>query len=108
VPDGRVLIDTGPLVALVSSRDAHHRPCLETLAQLDPPLLTCWPVLTELAWLLRDRPDVLAKVFEGFATGLFALLALDASALPCIAQFLRRYASIGAQLADAALVHLAE
>jgi predicted nucleic acid-binding protein len=108
VTDRRVLVDTGPLVAFVSTTDAYHRRCAETLAALDPPLLTCWPVLTEAAWLLRQEPVALAKLFEGFDIGLLALLELDPAALPWIAAFLRRYVSARIQLADAALAYLAE
>jgi predicted nucleic acid-binding protein len=104
----RVLIDTGPIVTLLSARDAHHRRCGDATRGLDPPLLTCWPVVTEAAWLLRARPEAVAKLFEGFDGGLFALLPLDADDLPPIAALLRRYRSSGLQLADAALAHLAD
>jgi len=40
--------------------------------------------------------------------GLFGLLALEASAAPAISSLLVRYRHLGAQLADAALVYLAE
>ena len=73
----RSLIDTGPIVALYSEDDAHRERCGAALNQLTPPLLTCWPVLTEVAWLLRKRPDALQRVIAGFAGGLFALLTLD-------------------------------
>jgi predicted nucleic acid-binding protein len=104
----RVLVDTGPIVAIVSEDDEHHDRCTQTLAALTPPLLTCWPVLTEAAWLLRGRPDALQKVFDGFGGGLFALLPLDAEDVPAVAGLMRRYRSAGLQLADAALAHLAD
>lgn len=106
--DHRVLIDTGPLVAIFSNRDAHHERCVATLSALAPPLVTCWPVLTEVCWLLRQRPATIQKLFDGFRDGLFELLPLDDLALEWIPKFLDRYESAGPQLADAALVYLAE
>jgi predicted nucleic acid-binding protein len=104
----RVLIDTTPLVALFSKDDRHHRLCSDALTAIAPPLLTCWPVITEAAWLLRKRPLGLYNLFEGVRGGLFALLPLDADDLPAIAAIMRRYEDTGLQFADAALAHLAE
>lgn len=104
----RALIDTGPLVALYHDQDPHHARCRAALAQLAPPLLTAWPVVTEAAWLLRKRPDALRAVFGGFANGLFGLLPLDESDLAVIATILARYETTGIQLADASLAHLAD
>ncbi|HLN29454.1 MAG TPA: hypothetical protein VK395_17025 [Gemmataceae bacterium] len=98
----------GPLVALMSKDDKHHQSCVATLANLSPPLLTCWPVLTETAWLLRKQPAALGKLFDAFAAGLLQLLPLEQESLPWIASFMHRYETIGAQLADGALVYLAE
>jgi predicted nucleic acid-binding protein len=50
----------------------------------------------------------LKAIFEGFASGLFALLPLDGSDLASIAAILARYKTTGIQLADASLVHLAD
>lgn len=104
----RVLIDTGPIVAILSADDEHHGRCTEALAALMPPLFTCWPVVTEAAWLLRGRPDAVQKMFGAFPGGLFSLLPLGAEDVPAIAGLMRRHRSAGLQLADAALVHLAE
>lgn len=104
----RVLLDTGPLVAILSRRDDYHAVCVEQLRELSPPLLTCWPVLTEAAWLLRKEPLAIQRLFQGFETGLLKLMALDETAAPWIATFLYRYRQLGAQLADACLVYLAE
>ena len=104
----RALIDTGPMVALYSEDDPHHKRCSESLSQFGPPLLTCWPVVTEAAWLLRKRPDGLRKIFEGFASGFFALLPLDTADLAVVAAVMHRYEDARLQFADACLVHLAE
>jgi uncharacterized protein len=108
VTDRRVLIDTGPLVALFSQDDQHFQRCGDALAVLTPPLLTCWPVVTEAAWLLRSRPDTLQELFRSFDAGMFSLLTLDATDLPAIAALMKRYEDAGLQFADAALAHLAE
>lgn len=103
-----VLIDTGPLVAIVSRQDAHHERCVEELAGLPTPLVTCWPVLAEALWLLRHNQPAIAGIFRGFSEGLWALAPLGAEALPALEAFLKRYQKIRSQLADACLVYLAQ
>jgi predicted nucleic acid-binding protein len=104
----QVLIDAGPLVAIVSRRDAQHRRCVAELDTLPTLLLTCWPVLAEAFWLVRHNQDAVAGIFRGFADGLLALAPLGPEALPSLEAFLKRYHKIRAQLADACLVQLAE
>ena len=104
----RILIDTGPLVALFSPVDKEFARCDAVLDALTPPLLTCWPVVTEAAWLVRKRPGAFQKICEGFAGGLFAILPLDSDDLFAIKAIMTRYESARIQLADAALVHLAD
>jgi len=103
----RVLVDTGPLVALLSSSDQFHHSCLEALSTLAPPLYTCWPVLTEAAWLLRSNAVAVESLLESAAAGLFKILSLTEEDASAIAVVLKRYRSLKPQLADAALVHLA-
>lgn len=102
------LVDTGPLVAIASARDQHHQLCVEQLRQLQPPLLTCWPVITEAAWLLRHHPSAVDRLLGSFEAGLLRLLILDEKAMRWLATFLTRYRKVGAQIADGALVYLAE
>ncbi len=104
----QVLIDAGPMVAIVSRNDAHHPRCVSELANVPAPLLTCWPAVTEACWLLRHNPPALAGLFCGFAENLWALAPIGPEALPWLESFLKRYHKIGAQLADACLVYLAE
>ena len=75
---------------------------------LPTPLITCWPVVAEAFWLLRRNRPALRGIFRGFAENLWALAQIGPDSLPWIEAFLNRYHKIGAQLADACLVHLAE
>jgi predicted nucleic acid-binding protein len=108
VAERRVLLDTGPLVALLAENDSCHRLCVDTLASLPPPLLTCWPVLTEAAWLLRKQHRPLDRIADAHAARMFEFLPLESGSLTEIAEIMRRYETSGIQLADAALAYLAE
>ena len=104
----RVLVDTGPLVAILSASDQYHAICVEQSRQLRYPLLTCWPVLTEAVWLLRQRLDNVQRLFDLLENDLLQCLELDPAASGWIASFFARYADREPQLADAALMYLAE
>jgi predicted nucleic acid-binding protein len=108
VSDRRILLDTGPLVAILVASDHRHRLCVETFATISPPLLTCWPVLTEAAWLLRKQYRPVDRLADAHTGGMFEFLPLEGDDLIEIAAIMRRYEDSGIQFADAALAHLAE
>ncbi len=102
-----VLVDTGPIVAIFSQSDRYHKACTDQLQKITGPLMTCWPVITEAAWLLRAYPRALAILMSSFGGRPFELASLDETDLPAVAAVLARYKDLGIQLADASLVHLA-
>jgi uncharacterized protein len=102
-----VLVDTGPIVAILSASDQYHRVCKEQLRNITGPLTTCGPVLTEAAWLLRTHRRALAALLSSFDGRLLRLAALNETDLAGIAAILSRFADQQVQLADASLVHLA-
>jgi uncharacterized protein len=104
----RAVADTGPLVAIVRTREKAHKKCTAALKTLRAPLLTCWPVLTEAAWLLRKEPGGVKALGGMIESGLIKLVELDETALAWIIAFMDRYASADADMADAALMYLAE
>ena len=104
---GQVLIDTGPIVAILLESDEHHEACVEQLRRIRAPLLTCWPVITEAAWLLRAYPSAIRKLLSSFHGRPFELLPLGETDLPAIAAVLAKYEALRIQIADAALLHLA-
>ena len=104
----RVLVDTGPLVAILSSSDEHHQICVDVLRTLPAPLFSCWPVITEAVWLLRSYPGASQRLLDSIGEGFLTLLPLASSEAKGIAQVMKRYEDMRPQLADAALVYLAD
>jgi uncharacterized protein len=105
---GQVLIDAGPMVAIVTRLDAHHQRCAVQLTLLPAPLLTCWPAAAEAFYLVRQNQAAVAALFRGFAENVWAIAPIGHEALPWLEKFMKRYQNLGAQLADACLVYLAE
>lgn len=103
-----MLLDTGPLVALLDRRERLHSRVKAVLSQLPSPLLTVEPVLTEAMFLLRGVPKgprtVLAMVQREVLRVPFAV-GPDARPLE---ELMTRYSSVPMSLADACLVRLVE
>ncbi len=104
----QVLFDTGPLIAIISKDDHAHLLCFDTLKSIAPPLLCCWPVITEAAWLLRHSPRGLQQLFTMLEIGFVKLLPIDETSAPWLAAFFQKYEDQQPQLADACLMYLAE
>jgi predicted nucleic acid-binding protein len=103
-----ILVDAGPLVALVDSDDQHHQKCVAALREIKEPLATVWPALTEALYLLTDLPAGQEAVWESILRGAIGILPLDAEGVPRIRELMRKYRDRGMDLADAALIHAAE
>src|SRR5271170_7866931 len=101
----RVLVDTGPLVAIMSRADQHHKTCVEALRDLPGPLFSCWPVITEAAWLLRKHPGAVQQLLDSITQGFLELLPIQGTEAAEIGRLMEKYKNIRAQLADAALVY---
>jgi uncharacterized protein len=104
----RVLVDTGPLVAILSADDQYHDLCVSTLRELPGTLVSCWPVLTEVAWLVRRHTRVQQQFFAAVGSGFLQLASLNNADAKVIGELMANYENIRPQLADAALVYLSE
>jgi uncharacterized protein len=87
---GPVLVDTGPIVAILTASDAQHARCI-----------------TEAAWLLRSNPRAIERLLSSLNGLPFELASLAAQDVSGVATILKKYSDLGLQLADASLVHLA-
>jgi len=103
-----ILLDTGPLVALLNARDAHHGWARELLASVAPPLVTCEAVLSEACFLVRQLHGGRDRVLELVHRGAVAVPFRLEDELPAVRRLLSRYADVPMSLADACLVRMAE
>ena len=103
-----ILVDAGPLVAVVDADDRHHARCVETLKTLREPLGTVWPPLVEALHLLGDLPRAQDALWEMLTRGAVRLLPLGLDDVPRMRELMRKYADRPMDTADAALVAIAE
>ena len=104
----RVIVDTGPLVALLNSRDTHHAWVVQQLGDIQPPMLTCEAVLAEATYLTRAVPGARAALIEMLGEEFLNIGMAVADHHTSILAMVRRYTDVPMSLADACLVRLAE
>ncbi|MGB4116328.1 MAG: PIN domain-containing protein [Polaromonas sp.] len=104
----KVIVDTGPLVALLNRTDAAHGWVLEQLKNIAPPLLTCEAVLAEATYLTRDMPGARAALIEMIGEGFLSIGMAVADHHSALLGMIKRYADVPMSLADGCLVRLAE
>lgn len=105
---GAVLLDTGPLVSFLSGEQEHSAWVLAQWTRLRPPLLTCEPVLTETAFLLKRGGADADPVFELLDRGIIKVALGIEEQSADLRALMRRYRDRPMSLADACLVRLSE
>jgi predicted nucleic acid-binding protein len=103
-----VLVDAGPLVGLVDRADADHEACVASLKRLSGPLVTVWPAFTEAMYLLRGSWQGQKALWSRLETDALALAPLDEADAPRMRELMEQYRDLPMDLADAALVRVAE
>lgn len=103
-----ILVDAGPLVALINADDVHHERCRDVLKSLREPMITVWPAFTEAMYLLgfsANAQDALWQLLESDVLWIGELTEDDHRRMR---DLMRKYQDLPMDLADAALVCLAE
>ncbi len=103
-----VLLDTGPLVALLDDDEEHHDWAKGGMRRVTPPVLTCEAVLTEACFLLRSLPRARLQLRLWIQSGFVRHVALDEAHVVRAFVLMERYANVPMSFADACLVGLAE
>jgi predicted nucleic acid-binding protein len=103
-----ILIDTGPILAMINRRDRWHNRCTAILPRLPLPLLTSQAVLTELLYLVRADRRAAQAVWNFVNSGAITLGAILDQDLPGLQSLMKQYADVPMDFADATLVYLAQ
>jgi predicted nucleic acid-binding protein len=102
------LLDTGPLVSFLAAGLEHHVWAVEQWKELRPPLLTCEPVLTEAAFLLKREGREIDALFALLERGAIRIAIAVEREQADLRALMRRYRNRPMSLADACLVRLSE
>lgn len=104
----RLILDTGPWVALLCRDDTHHEWSKIQFAQHTAPFLSCEAVLAETCFLLSragfDPSRALALVERGVVRIAMSL----AEQIAAVRALFERYDNVPASLADACLIRMSE
>ena len=105
----KVILDTGPLVALLNPRDPQHDWARAQWDTIEPPLLTCEAVVTEACFLARRLvPGGQEKVLEVVRRGTLNLSFSLADEIDAVSQLTTKYRNVPMSLADGCLVRMSE
>ena len=103
-----IILDTGPLVALLNRRDRHHQWAKDQWSEIDPPLLTCEAVLAEACFLVQPFAGGQTALLEMVQRSVLDLSFGLAGESAAVARLLKKYQDVPMSLADGCLVRMAE
>jgi predicted nucleic acid-binding protein len=103
-----ILVDAGPLIALIHEDDNEHRRCREAFAAMNESLGTVWPAVAEAMHLLSFSSQAQEALWEMIEMGAVEMLPLGIDDIARMKELMRKYRDLPMDLADAALVRVAE
>lgn len=102
------MVDTSPLVALLSRTDRHHRWVRGVLDTLEPPIFTCEAVISETCFLLSRVRAGQDAVFELLSNDILKIDFRISSEVTALRALMSKFANVPMSLADACLVRMSE
>ncbi len=109
------IVDAGPLLALINSRDRDHEICSQAAARIRDGLVTTWPVFTEAMHMVGERLSRSASRWRGqdllwqlVRAGDLHVHEIGSQCSDRLYDLMNKYRDIPMDLGDASLVVLAE
>jgi uncharacterized protein len=103
-----LILDTGPLVALLDATDPDHERCVELIQGSSERRVVPVCVLVEVEYLLRPWPDAFSALLAEFGGGALDLLDLPGRWLQRAGELLDRYRNLSLGLVDATVLAATE
>jgi predicted nucleic acid-binding protein len=103
-----LIIDAGPLVALLDPSDPEHEHCTALLTTTRERRLVPVCVLAEVEYLVRPWSGAFRRLLGDVVTGGFHVLDLPVSWLPRVSDLLERYRDLPLGLVDATVLAATE
>ncbi len=105
---GPVVLDSGPLVAILNRDDTFHSWAVGQLKGIHTDIITCESVVTETYFLVRRAPGAVSQLMSLLQNGVVHLEFDLRSQLAAVAALMRKYHDVPMSLADACLVRMSE
>ncbi len=106
--DNLILVDTGPIVALLNRDDEYHEWVLSKLEQVRPPFITCEAVISESAFLLHRQDPGYRNLFGLISSNLIEIRFDLKTHASSVAALLDKYRDTPMSFADSCLVRMSE
>lgn len=102
------LIDAGPIIALFDNSDQYHEQVLDFIKTFEGKLISTWPVLTEVCYMLDFNKETQLDFLDWVIQGGIDIHNLEQWQLSSIRNMIKTYSDLPADLADTTLLEVAE
>jgi predicted nucleic acid-binding protein len=110
MPDAprKIVVDSGPVIALFDADDAYHPRALEFVRQARARLISTMAVVTEAMYVLEESLPARKNLLAWLQGGGLTLIEPEAGDFERISELIEKYADLPMDFTDAVLVALCE
>jgi predicted nucleic acid-binding protein len=104
----KVVVDSGPLIALFDAGDAYHDTALEFVRRTRAPLVSTMAVVTEAMYVLDESLPARKNLLTWIQAGGLTLTEPEAGDFERVVALMEKYADLPMDFTDAVVVALCE
>jgi predicted nucleic acid-binding protein len=104
----RVILDTGPWVALIDRSESRHKECINWFKQFRGEIYSSEAVLTEVLYLLSFSFPAQSAAMDFVLNGAITLVPSSVKSLLAVRKLMEKYEDLPMDFADATLVGIAQ